>query len=738
VKKISLGNPPSFFYSPVWSPDSKKVAFYDKRLNVWYLDITKGAPVKIDTDNYDKPLRTLDPVWSPDSRWVAYTKQLKNRLTAVFVYSLDGNKATQVTDGMSDARFAAFDKSGKYLYFTASTDAGPNAGWLDMSSFNRPVTRSVYAVVLRKDLPSPLAPESDEEKVAPADTSPAAEKKNETAAATQPGPAPAPVQPGQTPGPAPAKKEPEPVKIDFDNISQRVIALPIPPRNYNGLRAGKAGNIYVLEGAVLSRGGGPSTLHKFDLDKRKLDKVLDNLSFFDLAANGEKMMYCVGESCFVAATAQPPRPGEGALRMDSIEVQVDPRAEWRQMYREIWRIQRDFFYDPNHHGLDLKAAERKYEPYLEQIASRADLNYLFGEMLGELSVGHLFVGGGDAPNPTRVRGGLLGADYSVENGRYRFARIYNGENWNPNLRAPLTQPGVNVNVGDYLLEVAGRQVRSTDNLYSFFQGTAGKSVMIKVGPNPDGTGAREVVVVPVENEVGLRNLAWVEDNRRKVDRLSNGRLAYIYLPDTAGGGYTNFNRYFFAQTDKQGAVVDERFNGGGTAADYIVDYLNRPLMNYWATREGQPFTTPSASIFGPKAMIINEYAGSGGDAMPWYFRKAGVGPLVGKRTWGGLVGIYDYPQLIDGGFVTAPRVAFYNPQGDWEVENKGVAPDIEVDFDPAAWRKGQDPQLERAVTVVVAALEKAPPVPHKKPAYPDYHKAATGANGRTRAAARRP
>ncbi len=738
IKKISLGNPPSFFYSPTWSPDSKKVAFYDKRLNVWYLDITKGAPVKIDTDNYDKPFRTLDPVWAPDSRWVAYTKQLRNRLTAVFVYSLDSNKATQVTDGMSDARFAAFDKSGKYLYFAASTDAGPTAGWLDMSSFNRPVTRSVYAVVLRKDLPSPLAPESDEEKVAPVDTSsPAAEKKNETAAATQPGPAPAPVQPGQqAPGAAAPKKEPDPVKIDFDNISQRVIALPIPARNYNGLRAGKAGQIYVLEGAVLARGGGPSTLHKFDLEKRKLDKVLDNLSFFDLSANGEKMMYCVGEACFVAATAQPPRPGEGALRMDSIEVQVDPRAEWRQMYREIWRLQSDFFYDPNHHGLDLKAAERKYEPYLEQIASRADLNYLFAEMLGELSVGHLFVAGGDTPNPTRVRGGLLGADYSVENGRYRFARIYNGENWNPTLRAPLTQPGVNVNVGDYLLEVAGREVRSTDNLYSFFQGTAGKSVMIKVGPNPDGRDAREVVVVPVDNEVGLRNLAWVEDNRRKVDRMSNGRLAYIYLPDTAGGGYTNFNRYFFAQTDKQGAVVDERFNGGGTAADYIVDYLNRPLMNYWATREGQPFTTPSASIFGPKAMIINEYAGSGGDAMPWYFRKAGVGPLVGKRTWGGLVGIYDYPQLIDGGFVTAPRVAFYNPQGDWEVENKGVAPDVEVDFDPAMWRKGQDPQLERAVTVVMAALEKAPPVPHKKPAYPDYHKAATGTQGRTRAAAR--
>ncbi|HEX8559173.1 MAG TPA: PDZ domain-containing protein [Pyrinomonadaceae bacterium] len=736
VKKISLGEPPSFFYSPVWSPDSKKIAFTDKRLNVWYVAVAGGAPVKVDTDTFDKPWHSLDPVWSPDSKWVAYTKQLRNRLTAAFVYSLEQNKATQVTDGMSDARFAAFDKSGKYLYFTASTDVGPTAGWLDMSSMGRATTRSVYAVVLRKDLPSPLAPESDEEKVAPAEASEAAEKSNQTAGANQPGAVPAPEQPQKPADAAAKKKESADVRIDFDNISQRVLALPIPARNYSGLHAGKAGTIFLLERQPLA-GGGPSTLHKFDLDKRKLDKVLDGLNFFDLAANGEKMMFCVGESCAVAATAAPPKPGEGALKLDAVEVYVEPRAEWRQMYREVWRIQRDFFYDPNHHGLDLRAAERRYEPYLEHLASRADLNYLFSEMLGELTVGHLYVAGGDTPEVRRVRGGLLGADYTVENGRYRFARIYNGENWNPNLRAPLTQPGVNVQVGDYLLAVGGREVRASDNLYSFFQGTAGKSVLIKVGPNPDGSGAREVVVVPVDTETGLRNLAWVEGNRRKVDQMSGGRLAYVYLPDTAGGGYTNFNRYFFAQTNRQGAVIDERFNGGGAAADYIVDYLHRPLMNYWATREGEPFTTPSSSIFGPKAMIINEYAGSGGDAMPWYFRKAGVGPLVGKRTWGGLVGIYDYPSLIDGGFVTAPRVAFYNPEGDWEVENRGVAPDVEVDFDPAAWRRGQDPQLERAVTVVMAALEKAPPVPHRKPAYPDYQKPAAGAAAGRRAAARR-
>ncbi|MFP5260615.1 MAG: PDZ domain-containing protein [Blastocatellia bacterium] len=707
VRKINLGNPPSFYYSPTWSPDSKKIAYTDKRLNLWYVDLDKGAPVKVDTTAYENPWRVFDPVWSPDSRWLAYTKQLDNHLGAVFLYSPETGKSHQITDGLSDARFATFDKGGKYLYFTASTDIGPTTGWLDMSSFNHPVTRSVYVVVLRKDLPSPLAPESDEEKVQ--------EAQKAADAAAQPGAG----------GDKPAeKKEPVTVTIDLDNIGQRVLALPIPARNYTGMEAGKAGILYLLEvapGVGDLFGGGPQTLHKFELEKRKMDKVIEGINAFLLSANGEKMLYRQGQGWFIAATAQPIQPGQGALKLDEMEVYVDPRAEWDQMYREVWRIQRDFIYDPGLHGLDLKSAQAKYKPYVEAIAHRADLNYLFTEMLGELTVGHMFIGGGDAPAPRRVKGGLLGADFRAENGRYRFARIYNGENWNPGLRAPLTQPGVNVQAGEYLLAVNGREVRSADNVYSFFEGTAGKSVVIRVGPDPGGAGAREVTVVPVESETGLRNLAWVEDNRRKVDQMSGGRLAYVYLPNTAGEGYTNFNRYYFAQINKEGAVIDERFNGGGTAADYIIDYMRRPLMNYWQTREGKTFTTPVGSIFGPKAMIINEYAGSGGDALPWYFRKAGVGPLVGKRTWGGLVGIYDYPQLIDGGFVTAPRVAFWSPKGDWDVENHGVAPDIEVEYDPQAWRAGRDPQLEKAVEVVMDALKKNPLPRHERPAYPNYH-----------------
>jgi tricorn protease len=392
------------------------------------------------------------------------------------------------------------------------------------------------------------------------------------------------------------------------------------------------------------------------------------------------------------------------------------------MYREVWRIERDFFYDPSLHGLDLQKAMARYQPYVDRVTTRTDLNYIFEEMLGELTAGHVFVGGGDLTQAKPVKGGLLGADFAVENGRYRFARVYDGENWNPDLSAPLTQPGVNVVAGEYLLAVGGKDLRATDSVYKALEGTAGKQVLLRVGPNPDGTGARDVTVVPVENEQGLRNRAWIEDNRRTVDRLSGGRVAYAYMPDTGGGGYTNFNRYFFAQVGRPAAVIDERFNGGGLLADYVIDVLRRPPMSRIAGREGDDMTSPAAAIYGPKVMLTNEMAGSGGDAMPWYFRKAGIGPLVGTRTWGGLIGIFGYPPLVDGGFVTAPRVALYGLNGDWEVENHGITPDVEVELDPKAWRAGHDPQLEKAVEVVLGLLEKNPVPTFKRPAYPNYQK----------------
>jgi tricorn protease len=660
----------------------------------------------------------------------------------VFVYSLEQGKAFQITDGMSDALYPVWDKNGKYLYFTASTNLGLSTVALDMSADEHRVTRSVYLAVLSKDEKSPLAPESDEEKgkeekkadqdkskdqpadkenskakdKKKADGKPAEDKKSDDKASDKD-----------------KKDEPVVVKIDLDGIGQRIISLPIPGKNYLNMLGGKSGTLFLAEGPMIVTEDDfpnvPETIQKFDLGKRKVDKVLEDVNDFAVSFDGEKILYRKGESW---ATASPddspgggggsaPKPGFGPLKLDDWQVYVEPRAMWKQIYNETWRIERDFFYDPHYHGLDIEKVKNKYAPYLDGIASRDELTYLFQECLGEMTVGHMFVGGGETPQPKKVKGGLLGADYSLENNRYRVAKVYNGENWNPGNEAPLTQPGVNVKAGDYILAVNGRELHASDNIYSFFEETAGKQVLLKVGANPDGKDSREVTVVPVESEENLRHLEWIERNRRRVDEATGGKIAYVHVPNTAGGGYTSFNRYFFSQVGKEGAIIDERFNEGGQLADYIVQYLNRPLMSKVVARDGHDWVSPSEAIYGPKVMIINEMSGSGGDALPWYFRKAGIGPLIGKRTWGGLVGIGGYPELIDGGRVTAPRAAIYGLKGEWEVENHGIAPDVEVDLDPAAWRQGKDAQLEKAIEVVMQELKDHPQPEIKRPPYPNYH-----------------
>jgi tricorn protease len=541
------------------------------------------------------------------------------------------------------------------------------------------------------------------------------------------------------------------VKIDLDGIDQRILSMPMPARRYVGLDVGKAGVLLALEAPAMAAGAAPAgpmgmAIHRYDLKARKSDTPLAGVGAFQMSFGGDKALYRQGENWMIATlrpmaqgpagAAPPPAPpaagGAGALKTASIEVRVDPVAEWKQMYHEAWRIQRDWFYDRNAHGLDLKAAAKRYEPYLSNVASRSDLTYLFQEMLGNLVVSHLGTGGGDLPEVKRVQTGLLGADYVVENGRYKFERVYNGENWNPQLRAPLTQPGVNVKAGEYLLSVNGRDVRTDENVYSFFEGLADKSVVLRVGSDPSGAGSREVTVVPVADETRLRNLAWIEGNRRKVDQLTGGKVAYIYMPDTSTGGLTAFNRYFYAQIGKEGAIIDERFNGGGLLATDIAEILNRKPLSAAANRVGTELVQPQG-IFGPKVMLINERAGSGGDAMPWYFKRAGVGKLIGTRTWGGLVGMAGAPPLMDGGGVGAPSSGIYNPiTGEWEVENIGVGPDIEVEQDPALVRQGRDPQLEKAVETVMEELKKNPPPKLRKPAFPNYYK--TGQPGAAAAA----
>jgi tricorn protease len=716
--RIALGDKPSFYFSPRWSPDSKKIAYSDAHLAVWYVDIAAKKPVLVDKDRYYGGTGGF-PCWSPDSKWLAYEKRLPNYMGAIYLYAVDAGKNMQVTDGMSDARFPVFDVEGKYLYFTASTDSGQSLQ-PDIHSFSRPVTRSIYLAVLPKDEPSPFAPESDEEK--------GEEKKTEDGKAGD----------EKTQEKKPVEAKAVTVKINFDGILQRILAVPMPALNYVGLQAGKTGTLLAIEAPAVLPGVGDApgaTVHRYDIKARRSEIVAGGVGFFEIARNGEKYLYSQGDRWFIAGlqpmppagapAGPPPAPsasGPNALATDAIQVRVNPVDEWRQMYREAWRLEREFFYDPNAHGYDLAAAEKKYSPYLDHIVSRRDLNYLFAEMLGGIEVGHLGVGGGDLPEVKRVPAGLLGADYKVENGCYRFACIYNGENWNPQLRAPLTQPGVNVAAGDYLLAVNGREVSGRDNIYSFFENTAEKQVLLKVGPSPDGKGAREVTVVPVPSETALRNLAWIENNRRYVDNATGGRVAYVYMPDTSFGGYTNFNRYFFAQVGKDAVIIDERFNGGGALATDIIEFLQRKLLSLVATRDGEDEAQPQGAILGPKVMLINEFAGSGGDAMPYYFKAAGVGPLVGKTTWGGLVGRAGAPALMDGGYVSAPSSGVWSPKDGWIAENVGVAPDIEIEHDPALVRRGKDPQLDKAIDVVMAELAKKPPVKPKRPAFPDHYR----------------
>lgn len=758
TRKITLSDSPSFYYSPIWSPDSKKIVYSDKHLHLWYLDIATAKPVLIDTNPYENgPGSGFDASWSPDSRWVAYTRQLKSGMRAVFIYGVEDKAPHQVTDGMSDADYAVFDKNGKYLYFIASTDVGPVMA-SSMGGFKVPVTSSGYVIVLNKEQRSPLAPQSDEEKIsadgsdqAAASKSPFEDECKSDDQAKGGGDKSKDSDKSSDKDKDTAKKdtgkakEAVTVKIDFENIDQRILGLPFPARNYSEMLAGKTHVLYLLEGPTISdhEGGEGQIVHKFDICSRKTDKVLDNVGSFFISANSEKILYeQLPEHNPMAAEGNGERPhgtwfikpvdalgksGESgakhdsALKTSAMEVEVDPRAEWQQMFRETWRIERDFFYDPNLHGANMKLLMAEYQPYVDNVMSRADLNYIFADMLGDITAQHVYVFGGDRPEVRHVSTGLLGADYTIVNGRYRFSRVYFGENWNPRLRAPLTEPGVNIHEGEYLLAVNGRELRGTDEIYSFFIETAGKSVQLKVGSDPSGKDARSVTVVPIASERTLRLRAWMDDNRREVDKLSGGRLAYVYLPDTGMNGYTNFNRYYFAQSDKQGAVIDERFNGGGAIADYIVDWLARPRLLAAMNRDGADNLIPQ-TIFGPKVMLINQYAGSGGDALPWMFKRMGTGQLIGTRTWGGLIGIGGYPSLMDGGEVTAPRWGIFNPDtGEFDVENKGISPDIEVQFDPAMWRKGRDPQLEKAVAVALEEVKEHPAPAIKRPKYPVYN-----------------
>jgi tricorn protease len=733
VKKFPLAPEPAYYFSPKWSPDSKKLVFHDNRLHLYLLDTTNGKLTVIGENNTFGGFSdlTYDMAWSPDSKWIAYPRSMPNHLHSLYLYSVDTGQSTQVTTQMADSRFPAFDREGKFLYFAASTNYGATSDGLDMTSDLYDVNGRIYAAVLSSTQASPVAPELEDEK-APG----AGKSKDASDEPTKDADKPADAKPGDDKAAHKPPPPPKPVKIDLAGIESRIVAIPLPAGVYTDLQTGLKGSVYFLERPRSGRfGERESVLNRWTIEDRKTERLAERVESFQLSADGEKMLLELssrnpampagpgpgGPPTRVIVPANAPiKPGDGTLSFADLQVHVDPHAEWAQMYHEVWRIERAYFYDAHFHGTDITADEKRLEPYVHSIASRADLNYIFQEMLSAFSVGHLRGNGGVIPEAKHLPGGLLGADYAIKNNRYCFAKIYTGGDFNPDLKAPLTQPGLNVAVGDCILSINGEDLTTATDIQQPLEGTAGHTILLHIAA-ADGSNPRDINVVPLGNEAQLRNTDWIESNQRKVDQLSGGKLAYVYLPDTAAGGFTNFNRYFMAQTDKQGAVIDERFNGGGQIADYIIEVLGRKIESYWSPRYGTIEHTPNAGIYGPKVMIINEFAGSGGDAMPWLFRHNNLGPLVGKRTWGGLVGIGEIPVLMDGGHVTSPSVAFFSPKGEWDVENHGVEPDIRVDQDPKAVSEGHDPQLEKAVAVALQQLAEHPNPQPQRPAYPNYH-----------------
>jgi tricorn protease len=665
---------PTFYYELAWSPDGLHVLFTDADRTLWTLNVETGATTEVDTDPYATPSRMIDPVWSPDGDWIAYVTRQENHHHAVMLYSMATGETTPVATRLVETRHPAWSADGDYLYFLGSTNFGLDTGWLDMSAYGRPTTFGLYAAVLSADGASPMLPRSDDE--------PAGNENGDEAAGDA--------------------DEETAVQVDLDGLSDRIVSLGVPKRIYSDLQAGPDGSLFYLEQPAMD---GEPMLKRFSLADRSSSTYLDGVQQFTLSHDRSKLLYRSGRTWGIVPTSGSPSAGQGALSLN-LQARITPPKEWEQIYREAWRFQRDYFYVENLHGADWPAVYERYRPWLEHAEHRSDVNYVLDVMGGEVSVGHSYTGGGDMPDVGQVPVGLLGADFMADQGYYRFDRIFEGDTWTDGT-GPLAAPGVAVSEGDYLIAVDGTTVTTDDNPYAALEGTAGRQVILTVSDTPSADATREVTVVPVGSEAALRRTAWIQANRERVDSLSDGRLGYVYVPDTGGGGYERFTRNYFAQQDKDGMIIDERFNGGGSAADYMVDVMSRKLHGYFNNPVGEkdPFPSPGAGVWGPKVMIINEMAGSGGDYLPYLFRKMDIGPIVGTRTWGGLVGIWGTPPLIDGGGITAPRGGFFTTDGEWAIEGEGVAPDIEVEMTPRLVEQGQDPQLRRAVEEGLRLLE---------------------------------
>lgn len=696
----------------VWSPDSKKLAWSDQTGTLFWMDAAGGAPHKVDKCDIAD---ITDYVWSPDSKWLTYSKALDNYYSQIALHEVATGRTTMIGDGTTDDVEPVFDPEGKILAFRSQRHLDPSFGNFD-NTWIFDNTSGLYAITLTKDGESPVKVESDEE------TPKADDKADKGGDAKKGGDKKDAGKKDEEKG---GGDEAAPVKIDLDNLAARTAKLPVDPGNYAGLTMVKGKLVYLSRAASeiqedVEDQGGAWDLMFYDFEEREAKTILSGVTTYAPTADGSKLLVKAGRGWGIVDVAADQKIDE-PVPVDGLQALVDPKAEWKDMFVEAWRHERDFFYQPSMHGLDWTAIRRRYEPLAGFCAHRSDLNYLLGEMIAELNCSHAYVWGGDYPKVPRVGVGLLGADYELDaaSGRYRFQRVFRQSEWNQDVLAPLGQPGIDVKGGDYLLSVDGKDVRAPHDVFEYFQNTADRPVQIRVNSRPDTAGSKVYLVEPVGSESDLRYTAWVDGNRRKVEEATGGRAGYLHIPDTGIRGHVEFSKGFYRSIDKEAIVVDGRYNGGGFIPDEMIQKLARKPLGYFARRDYRAFRSPGASIDGPKVFLTNEYAGSGGDALPYYFRAWGLGPVVGKRTWGGLVGISRDLPMIDGGIVTMPDIGFFSLDGKWAVENHGVDVDFDIDQLPELVIAGHDPQLEKGIELVREALAKNPPKRPAPPAAPD-------------------
>jgi tricorn protease len=679
-------------FEPVWSPDSERLAFGDRLRRLWILEVDSGKQILVDTASHGD----LDTyAWSPDGRWLTYETAHTSRLPAVAVYSLDDRRTRVLGDGLTDDSGPAFGADGNYLFFLSNRDYRIRFSDFEFNFLYDGATR-IYAAALDPAAPALFPPRSDEEQTDDGDDDQASD--------------------GETSDEESDDDAPEPIRIVPEGFTARTVSLP-------GIEAGYYAQLTATEGALLylySEDGDGTDLMRYDLSEREAKTVLQEVDLFVLSGNGKKVLYRSGSTWALADATAGQENGDGELDLSGMRVKLDPRAEWQQMFDDAWRIGRDWFYDPEMHGVDWEAIRERYAVLVPHVAHRTELDFILGEMIGELEAGHTYVISGDQPRVERVQGGMLGCELELDtSGAYRITKIYDGENWDESYRSPLTAPGVNVVEGELLLAIDGVELTPDDNPYRLLEGKAGTQVTLTVASRPGDEDAREVTVRPLSSELDLRYLDWVKSRMAMADRLSKGRVGYIHLPDTAIDGNRMLQKLFYGQADREALIIDDRYNGGGFIPDRMIELLARDTLSYWARRDISSMRTPGFAHDGPKVMLINGYSSSGGDALPYYFKREGLGPLIGTRTWGGLIGLTGNPDLADGGTVLYPTFRVYDAEGRWVVENTGVAPDIEVIDLPEEIMAGRDPSLEKGIEVLLEMLDQHPATRPQPPTPPD-------------------